>query len=170
MILIFSSRPHLHDLPSKSRAAQVWHLRGEKTFCSSVTDFHFFTLGRDNFCSFCIIWAGVNHATGFPYLVITIVSPDFMRFKYASNWLLNSLILIVSSFMHEFSSISLHYIPICPFNNSSNIDSGTCTATTSPRTVRMPLARIHSSTTTLRPLSSLTLARISSSTPSGVGL
>jgi len=31
------------------------------------------------------------------------------------------------------------------FNNSSNIDSGTCTATTSPRTVTIPLARIHSS-------------------------
>ena len=47
--------------------------------------------------------------------------------------------------------------------------SGTCTATTSPRTQISPRAMIVAVTTTLRPLISLTRARSSRGTPIGVG-
>jgi len=47
--------------------------------------------------------------------------------------------------------------------------SGICTATTSPRTHSTPSQSKRSFTTTLRPLISPTVARTSSSGPSGVG-
>src|SRR6266545_361997 len=112
-------------------------------------------LGRFELCDGLPIFSDHDHLTQF----------------YAAK----VLIEVISQFTHancysgHDCSLQADYIPVFPFINSSNMDSGTCTATTSPRTVMTPLARIHSSMTTLRPWSSFTLPRTSSSMPSGVG-
>src|SRR5664279_4807719 len=62
------------------------------------------------------------------------------------------------------------FYPLSFSSSSLTNCSGTCTATTSPRTVITPFTTIHSSITTLRPFTPFTFARISSTCPIGVGL